>query len=162
MGKTLPINTNNMKKLIIVMALAMITASVNADDYSSAKAQAEADVIPLPRPLQKAKPEKAHVKQADSRRLTAVSISSAKALATYAPRPRYPIELASRHITGSGVYVVMVNHSGVVTSCTVAGSTGSNILDRCAVMAFLQWRFQSGSVSKVKIPVAFTVTGARY
>ena len=35
-----------------------------------------------------------------------MSISNAKAVATYAPRPQYPYEARSRHITGSGVCVL--------------------------------------------------------
>src|SRR6266853_4467680 len=59
-----------------------------------------------------------------------LSISTAKALATYAPRPQYPYEARSRHITGSGVIVATVDATtGNVTSCSVSQSTGSPILD---------------------------------
>src|SRR5213080_3923792 len=91
-----------------------------------------------------------------------VSISSAKALATYAPRPQYPYEARSRHVTGSGVCVVEVGSSGSVTSASMAQSIGSPILDNAATSAFRQWRFKPGSVSKVKIPITFTMTGAQY
>jgi periplasmic protein TonB len=92
-----------------------------------------------------------------------MSISSAKALATYAPRPQYPYEARSRHITGSGVCVVEVDTaSGSVTSASMASSIGNPILDNAATSAFRQWRFKPGSVSKVKIPITFTMTGAQY
>jgi len=91
-----------------------------------------------------------------------VSISSAKALATYAPRPQYPYEARSRHVTGSGVCVVEVGPSGSVTSASMAQSIGNPILDNAATSAFRQWRFKPGSVSKVKIPITFTMTGAQY
>jgi len=91
-----------------------------------------------------------------------MSISSAKALATYAPRPQYPYEARSRHITGSGVCVVDVGPSGSVTSASMAQSIGNPILDNAATSAFRQWRFKPGSVSKVKIPITFTMTGAQY
>jgi protein TonB len=91
-----------------------------------------------------------------------MSISSAKALATYAPRPQYPYEARSRHVTGSGVCVVEVSPSGSVTSASMASSIGNPILDNAAVSAFRQWRFKPGSVSKVKIPITFTMTGASY
>src|SRR5205809_2163414 len=92
-----------------------------------------------------------------------VSISTAKALATYAPRPQYPYEARSRHITGSGVCVVNVDAgSGSVTSASMAQSIGSPILDNAATSAFRQWRFKPGTVSKVKIPITFTMTGASY
>jgi periplasmic protein TonB len=91
-----------------------------------------------------------------------MSISSAKALATYAPRPQYPYEARSRHITGSGVCVVEVGPSGSVSSASMASSLGNPILDNAALSAFRQWRFKPGSVSKVRIPITFTMTGAQY
>ena len=93
----------------------------------------------------------------------AMSISSAKALATYAPRPQYPYEARSRHVTGSGVCVVEVDPgSGSVSSASMSQSLGNPILDNAAVSAFRQWRFKPGTVSKVKIPITFTMTGASY
>jgi periplasmic protein TonB len=93
----------------------------------------------------------------------AMSISSAKALATYAPRPQYPYEARSRHVTGSGVCVVTVDPaSGSVTGASMAQSTGNPILDNSATSAFRQWRFKAGTVSKVRIPITFTMTGASY
>jgi protein TonB len=93
----------------------------------------------------------------------AMSISSAKALATYAPRPQYPYEARSRHVTGSGVCVVTVDTgSGSVSEASMAQSIGNPILDNAAVSAFRQWRFKPGTVSKVKIPITFTMTGASY
>src|SRR5947207_12056913 len=91
-----------------------------------------------------------------------MSISSAKALATYAPRPQYPYEARSRRVTGSGVCVVDVGPSGSVSSASMASSIGNPILDNAALSAFRQWRFKPGSVSKVKLPITFTMTGAQY
>jgi protein TonB len=92
-----------------------------------------------------------------------MSISTAKALATYAPRPAYPYEARARHVTGSGVCVVDVDPgSGSVTGASMAQSIGSPILDNAALSAFRQWRFRPGTVSKVKIPITFTMTGASY
>jgi TonB family protein len=92
-----------------------------------------------------------------------MSISSAKALATYAPRPQYPYEARSRRITGSGECVVEVDTgSGSVTSASMAQSIGNGTLDNAALSAFRQWRFRPGTVSKVKIPITFTMTGASY
>jgi TonB family protein len=92
-----------------------------------------------------------------------MSISGAKALAIYAPRPQYPYEARSRKITGSGVCVVQVDPgSGSVTSATMTQSIGNPILDNSATSAFRQWRFKPGTVSKVKIPITFTMTGASY
>jgi TonB family protein len=92
-----------------------------------------------------------------------MSMSRAKALAIHAPRPQYPYEARSRHVTGSGVIVATVDaSSGNVTSCSVSQSTGSPILDNAATSAFREWRFRPGTVSKVNIPITFTMTGASY
>jgi TonB family protein len=92
-----------------------------------------------------------------------MSISGAKALAINSPRPEYPYEARSRRITGSGVCVVSVDTgSGAVTDASMAQSIGNPILDNSAVSAFKRWRFKPGTVSKVKIPITFTMTGASY
>ena len=92
-----------------------------------------------------------------------MSISSAKANATYAPKPPYPYEARSRHLTGSGVCVLTVDTaSGSVTEATMAQSIGNSILDNAATSTFRQWRFRPGTVSKVKVPITFTMTGASY
>src|SRR5213595_4157602 len=93
----------------------------------------------------------------------AMTMSRAKALAINAPRPQYPYEARSRKITGSGVCVVTVDPaSGNVTDATMAQSIGNPILDNSALSAFRQWRFRPGTVSQVRIPITFTMTGASY
>jgi len=93
----------------------------------------------------------------------AMTMSRAKALAVNAPRPQYPYEARSRKITGSGVCVVTVDPgSGSVTGASMTQSIGSPILDNAALGAFRQWRFRPGTVSQVKIPITFTMTGASY
>jgi len=92
-----------------------------------------------------------------------MSMSRAKALAVNSPRPPYPYEARSRKIMGSGVIVASVDAaSGNVTDASVAQSTGSSILDDAAVSTFRRWRFRPGTVSKVRIPITFTLTGASY
>ena len=93
-----------------------------------------------------------------------MSISNAKAVAVYAPRPQYPYEARSRRITGSGVCVLDVDvASGSVSSAYMAQSIGNPILDNAAVSAFRQWRFKPGAAApKVKVPITFTLTGASY
>jgi protein TonB len=84
-----------------------------------------------------------------------MSISPSRA-ATYAPKPEYPSEARTRHITGSGVCVVDVDPgSGNVTGASMAESTGNPILDDSAVRTFRKWRFKPGTVSRVRIPVEF-------
>lgn len=92
-----------------------------------------------------------------------VSAAQGKAAAISAPRPDYPYEARRNHVTGSGVCVVTVDSaSGSVTDATMAQSTGSPILDNSATSAFKRWRFKPGSVSRVKIPITYTMSGASY
>ena len=129
--------------------------------------------IPAPPPPPEIKPEFVEERTPPPRQPTAqkftpiksseMSMSRAKALAIYAPRPQYPYEARSRRITGSGVCVADVDPgSGNVTSATMATSIGNPILDNAAVSTFRQWRFRPGTVSKVRIPITFTMTGASY
>ena len=41
-------------------------------------------------------------------------------------------------------------------------STGDPTLDKSAVNAFRKWRFKPGTVSKVRIPIEFTMAGASH
>jgi protein TonB len=86
----------------------------------------------------------------------AMSISSVKALATYAPTPQYPPKARLDGITGSGVCVVSIDPgSGSVTEASMAQSTGDPRLDNAAVSTFRKWRFKPGTVSTVRIPIEF-------
>ena len=92
-----------------------------------------------------------------------MSMSSAKINAVSAPRPEYPYEARRSKITGSGVCVMTIDPgSGSVTSATMAQSTGSPILDNAATSAFRRWRFKPGTVSRVRTPITFTMSGAQY
>ena len=90
-----------------------------------------------------------------------VSASSAKSVAIIAPRPHYPYEARRNRITGNGVMLMTVDRpSGRVTNVEVTETTGSPILDHAATSAFKRWRFQPGTVSRVRVPITFTLTGA--
>jgi TonB family protein len=103
-----------------------------------------------------AKPVQAHRAPRES----VISPSAAKAVTTYAPRPQYPQEARSRRIAGSGVCVVSVDPaSGSVTKASMAQSTGSPLLDKSVLSTARTWKFKPGTVSKVSIPVEFTMTG---
>ncbi len=92
-----------------------------------------------------------------------MSMSSAKAVAVSAPRPEYPYEARRSKLVGSGVCVMTIDvSSGSVTSADMATSTGSPILDNAATSAFRRWRFKPGTVSKVRTPITFTMTGAQF
>jgi len=94
---------------------------------------------------------------------SAMSMSRAKALATYSPHPPYPYEARARKLMGSGVIVVDVDPaSGNVTSASVSKSIGTPVLDEAALSTFRRWKFRPGTVSKVTIPITFTLTGASY
>ena len=85
-----------------------------------------------------------------------MSISSGKALATYAPAPSYPSKARLDGITGSGVCVVSVDlGSGRVIEASMAQSTGNPQLDKAALITFRKWRFKPGTVSTVRIPIDF-------
>jgi len=87
-------------------------------------------------------------------------IAKAKALAVYAPRPAYPYEARSKHLTGSRIVLLLVDPStDNVTSAQLLKNTGHKILDDSALEGFRQWRFKPGSVRKVKI--RFTMQGFR-
>jgi TonB family protein len=93
----------------------------------------------------------------------AMSISGAKALAVFAPKPQQPYEVRSRHITGSGVCILTIDQtSGNVTAAVMTQSTGNAILDNSTLSAFRTWRFKPKTVAQVKIPISWTSSGASY
>jgi TonB family protein len=93
-----------------------------------------------------------------------MSITGAKAVAIFAPKPDYPYEARSRHQVGSGVCLLSVDTaSGNVTDASMAQSIGSPILDNATVSTFRRWRFRPGAAApKVKVPITYTMTGASY
>jgi len=120
----------------------------------------EATPPPPPRPKQQVVPIKA---QQVAGTLGTMSISSARALAVFAPRPEYPREARSHRIAGSGVCVVSVDRgSGHVTEASIAQSTGNQTLDNSAISTFRTWIFKPRKVSTVSISFGFTTRGAPY
>jgi TonB family protein len=93
-----------------------------------------------------------------------MSITGAKALAIFAPKPEYPYEARSRHVVGSGVAVLSVDTaSGNVTDASMGQSIGNPILDNSTVSTFRRWKFAPGKCApKVKVPITYTMTGASY
>jgi TonB family protein len=95
--------------------------------------------------------------------VTPGTISSAKGPATYAPPPEYPREPRLNGIKGSGVCVVAVDpRSGEVIAASMEQSTGNGTLDKATVSALQKWRFKPGTVSRVRIPVEFTLSGTTH
>ena len=73
------------------------------------------------------------------------------ALATYSPKPKYPVFALMRHEEGAGILVFRVEiKSGRVKKVIVARSTGHKDLDAAALKAFKQWEFQPGAVASIK------------
>ena len=91
------------------------------------------------------------------------AVGNAKAFVLSAPRPDYPYEARSRHITGSGVAVITVDPvSGWAVDAMMEQSIGNPILDNSTISAFRRWRFKPGTPARVRIPITFVLTGAQY
>lgn len=92
-----------------------------------------------------------------------LTLSSARIMALSAPRPEYPYEARRQRITGSGFVAMTVDSvTGHVADVVMEQSTGSSVLDNAATTAFRRWRFKQGTVSRVRSPITFTMTGAQY
>ena len=84
----------------------------------------------------------------------------AKSVAVFAPRPDYPYEARRQGMVGRGVVILEVDvGTGKVTHAYMAESTGHALLDGSALNAFRQWRFKPGTVSKVRTPINYTMSG---
>jgi TonB family protein len=94
---------------------------------------------------------------------TTTSLRSIKAMMAYAPRPVYPYEARRRRLTGSGVALLTVDQtSGAVIDVMMAQSCGNDILDNSTLDALRRWRFRPGSVTKVQVPITYTLMGVSY
>ncbi len=90
-----------------------------------------------------------------------VSLVSARANLTSAPRPPYPYEARRSHVVGSGKFLLHFDESGSVTDVDVTQSTGSPVLDQISTNTFRRWRCKPGAYSKVYVPITFTMQGAQ-
>ncbi len=52
--------------------------------------------------------------------------------------------------------------TGRVTNVEMEQSTSSAVLDNAVTSTFRRWRFRAGTATRVRQPIAFTMTGARY
>ena len=111
-----------------------------------------------PRPSHKARPKSL------VRGTTATaSLRSVEAMVMYAPRPVYPYEARRQRVTGSGVALLSVDpSSGTVTDVIITHSCGNAILDNSTRDALRTWRFKPGSVTRVQVPITYTLTGSSY
>jgi len=83
--------------------------------------------------------------------------SHGKCIAIYAPKAEYPSLTNGQRPEGEGLFVCHVDsRTGLVTSVSVAKSTGSAILNKAAVDSLRRWKFQPGTCARdVKIPLGF-------
>jgi TonB family protein len=94
---------------------------------------------------------------------TTESLRSVKAMVAYAPRPIYPYEAHRQRVTGSGIALVTVDQtSGTVTDVFMTQSCGNAILDNSTLDALRKWRFKLGNVTKVEVPITYTLMGVSY
>jgi TonB family protein len=91
------------------------------------------------------------------------SLRSVKATVIYAPRPLYAYEARRQRVTGSGVALLTIDQtSGTVTDVLMTQSCGNVILDNSTRDALRRWRFKAGSVTKVQVPITYTLMGVAY
>jgi protein TonB len=94
---------------------------------------------------------------------TTTSLRSVKAMMAYAPRPVYPYEARRQRVTGSGVALLTIDQtSGTVTNVLMTQSCGNAILDNSTLDALRRWRFKPGSVTRVQVPITYTLMGVSY
>ena len=91
------------------------------------------------------------------------SLRSVKAMVLYAPRPVYPYEARRQRATRSGVALLTVDQtSGSVTDVVMTQSCGNTLLDNSTRDALRRWRFKPGSVTRVEVPITYTLMGVSY
>ena len=91
------------------------------------------------------------------------TLRSMKAMVAYAPRPVYPYDARRQRLTGSGIALLTVDQtSGIVTDVIMTQSCGNAILDNSTLDALRRWHFKPGSVTKVQVPITYTLMGVSY
>ena len=109
------------------------------------------------------KPVSHLIRSASAAAVSGPGRSWVKILAIYAPRPEYPYEARRQRTTGSGAVVLLINSlTGSVTGARMEQSTGSIVLDNSTVSTLQRWRFKPGTVTKVQVPITYTLSGAYY
>lgn len=81
---------------------------------------------------------------------------SGKAKNLDGPKPVYPPEAASQHLSGTGKYLLQFDQAtGKVIDVTVSQSAGSPILDNAAITAFRQWHEDPQCAKEVTMTMTF-------
>jgi TonB family protein len=78
----------------------------------------------------------------------------------FKPSIVYPYEARRAWMSGRGIVVVDINsETGEVIAARMGRSTGHALLDKAATDAFRTARFRKGTAPRIKIPIAFTLSG---
>jgi TonB family protein len=123
----------------------------------------ELDEKATPAPAESAKPKAKHSKpksEDDSRKTKSEAKSSprpsGKAKNLDGPKPVYPPEAASLHLSGTGKYTLQFDQAtGKVIDVIVSQSCGSPVLDNAAVAAFRQWHEDPQCAKEVTMTMTF-------
>ena len=70
-------------------------------------------------------------------------------------RPQYPLEARVRHWSGSGVFLLHIRSNGTVERVETLKSIGYPVLDRAAITAFRQWRFDPPRFRIWRVPIRY-------
>ncbi len=74
-------------------------------------------------------------------------------------RPKYSSEARRQHRTGSGIFILNISEkTGQVQSIQIKKTTGHKILDEACLNALIEWRFKPHTVSKVWLPITFSMS----
>ncbi|HEV3147355.1 MAG TPA: TonB family protein [Chthoniobacterales bacterium] len=74
--------------------------------------------------------------------------------------PEYPMGFVIHGAKGRGRFRLTVNRqTGLVDEVKIVQSTGYSDLNKLAVKALLEWKFQPGTASPVEVPVEFAIQG---
>jgi protein TonB len=101
----------------------------------------------------------------DSKEAGSLSVGTARQ-AIYSPKPHYP--LASRQLKEQGLVIarLCVSEQGLVQEVGITQSSGFQGLDRSAIKALAQWRFEPISMAPPQVslqcfqtPIQFTLEG---
>lgn len=78
------------------------------------------------------------------------------------PRPEYPEEARTSHLSGRGTFVLHFDiATGNVIDVTVSQSTGSAVLDQSAIATFRQWHATPNGPKEVPMTTSFGQTGSQ-
>jgi TonB family protein len=81
--------------------------------------------------------------------------------AVASPGTTYPEQAQKTKTTGSGLYELRIDKAGATTEVVIVKSSGSDVLDNAAKIAFKKWRFKPAIFTRVRVPVSWSVNRVR-